>query len=546
MSTLKHEPEKLGLSVREELLRFHSKYYSSNLMSVCLLGKESLDELQAYVGEIFSEITNKNLPYIDFPPEPFGQDTLATKKFVVPVQDLRNMSISWVIPDYREKYEANPANYISHLVGHEGDGSLLSELKRRGWCNHLYAGARREARGFQFFNITLDLSDEGSEHVDEIIKLVYQYLNMLKSERPLRWIYDELNDLGKISFNFKDKEKPIHLVSSLSADMHVYAMERVLSAGYYLTKFEPELIESLYKYLVPDKMRVTLISKKFQGHTDKVEKWYGTEYRMEKMNQHQLQELNSCGKNSAFSLPPKNTFIPSNLELIKHDEWLHDLPKIPRIIYNTSLARLWYKEDAKFLLPKAVLKFEIRNPIVYFNPTHVNMSNLFVELLKDSLTEYSYAAELAGLKYNINPSNYGMNVSLSGFSDKMNVLLETVFERIASFRVDPQRFNVLKESYQRSLANFEAEQPYKHAVYYTTLLISEKGWTKQQLLDAINDFTIDDLQNFIPKLLTSGIFIESVMFGNLHKNVKFILFKFFLIYKKGLFLKIFNYENYFC
>ena len=166
------------------------------------------------------------------------------------------------------------------------------------------------------------------------------------------------------------------------------------------------------------------------------------------------------------------------------------------------------------MLPKTVVKFELRNPLVYLDPLNVNMANLYVELLKDSLTEYSYMAELAGLKYSISATNYGLNLSLSGFSDKMHVLLETVVERMASLKIDPQRFNILKESYTRNLINFEAEQPYKHAVYYVTLLISEKGWNKQQLLDCVNDFTVEDLQAFIPKLLTQNIFIESLVFGN--------------------------------
>ena len=66
----------------------------------------------------------------------------------------------------------------------------------------------------------------------------------------------------------------------------------------------------------------------------------------------------------------------------------------------------------------------------------------------------------------------------------------------------------------RALTNFDAKQPYKHAVYYVTLLISEKGWNKQQLLDCVNSFTVDDLQAFIPKLLTQNVFIESLVFGN--------------------------------
>lgn len=513
LQTLKTEPEKLNLNVRDELLNFHSKYYSSNLMQLCLLGNESLDELEKYAVEMFSEIPNKNLSKVDFPTDPYKRDIPANVLYVVPVQDLRQLSISWVIPDSRDSYQSNPSNYISHLVGHEGEGSLLSELKKKGWCNNLYAGARREARGFQFFNLTVDLSEDGGENVEEILKLVHQYLNMLKQEKPYKWIFDEMNDLGKIKFSFKDKEKPIGYVSSIASNMQVYAIEDVLSAGYYLTKFDPEAIQQIFEYLTPEKMKIAVISKKYEGKTDQTEKWYGTEYKMEALNEEILESLKTCGRNDAFKLPSKNSFIPSNLSLINHKST--DLPKFPRLIQSTPLTRLWYKEDTKFLLPKAYLRFEIRNPLVYYDPVNLNMTNLFVELFRDSITEYSYEADLAGLRYGLNPNNYGLNISFSGFNDKMDVLLNKVFERMASFRVDSQRFNILKESYKRNLMNFEAEQPYQHSVYYLTLLISEKGWTKQQLLNTINDFTLEDLQAFIPRLLTHNIFIESIMYGNL-------------------------------
>jgi insulysin len=82
---------------------------------------------------------------------------------------------------------------------------LLSELKKKGWCNNLYAGARREARGFQFFNLTVDLSEDGGENIEEILKLVHQYLNMLKQEKPYKWIFDEMNDLGYLLNSFTNK-----------------------------------------------------------------------------------------------------------------------------------------------------------------------------------------------------------------------------------------------------------------------------------------------------------------------------------------------------
>jgi insulysin len=233
-------------------------------------------------------------------------------------------------------------------------------------------------------------------------------------------------------------------VSSLAGDLHIYSMENILSANYYLTKFDSELIESLYSYLIPEKMRVSVISKKYESRTNLTEKWYGTEYKIEKLTHQLINELKTCQLNDAFHLPPKNTFIPKDFNLVNHQN--NEFFKFPNIIYSSVLSRLWFKEDTKFLLPKAVIKFELRNPLIYTDPVNVNMANLFVELLCDSLTEYTYSAELAGLKYNIKPTNYGLNIGLSGFSDKMDILLETLFERMTTFRIDQQRFNILKES----------------------------------------------------------------------------------------------------
>lgn len=45
------------------------------------------------------------------------------------------------------------------------------------------------------------------------------------------------------------------------------------------------------------------------------------------------------------------------------------------------------------------------------DPLHCNMAYLYLELLKDSLNEYAYAAELAGLNYDLQNTIYGMYVS---------------------------------------------------------------------------------------------------------------------------------------
>ena len=67
-----------------------------------------------------------------------------------------------------------PERYVSHLIGHEGPGSLLSELKNRGWVNSLVAGESSGAKGFAFFGINVDLTEDGIQHTDDIVTLVFQ------------------------------------------------------------------------------------------------------------------------------------------------------------------------------------------------------------------------------------------------------------------------------------------------------------------------------------------------------------------------------------
>ncbi|UYV75847.1 hypothetical protein LAZ67_13001551 [Cordylochernes scorpioides] len=63
--------------------------------------------------------------------------------------------------DYVSQTCVQPARYLGHLIGHEGPGSLLTELKARGWVNQLVAGYREGATGFGFFDVSTDLTLEG-------------------------------------------------------------------------------------------------------------------------------------------------------------------------------------------------------------------------------------------------------------------------------------------------------------------------------------------------------------------------------------------------
>ncbi|XP_026869909.2 insulin-degrading enzyme isoform X1 [Electrophorus electricus] len=512
--TLETRPSQDGIDIRQELLKFHSTFYSSNLMGLCVLGRESLDELTSMVVKLFGEVENKSVPIPEFPEHPFQEEHLRQFYKVVPIKDIRNLYVTFPIPDLQKYYKSNPGHYLGHLIGHEGPGSLLSELKAKGWVNTLVGGQKEGARGFMFFIINVDLTEEGLLHVEDIVFHMFQYIQKLRTEGPQEWVFQECKDLNTVAFRFKDKERPRGYTSKVAGLLHYYPLEEILAAEYMLEDFRPDLIEMVLKKLQPENVRVAVVSKSFEGQTNKTEEWYGTQYKQESISDEVIKKWQNADLNGKFKLPMKNEFIPTNFEIYPLEK---DAPAYPSLIKDTAMSKVWFKQDDKYFLPKACLNFEFFSPFAYVDPLHCNMAYLYLELLKDSLNEYAYAAELAGLNYDLQNTIYGMYLSVKGYNDKQHILLKKIIEKMATFEIDEKRFDIIKEAYMRSLNNFRAEQPHQHAMYYLRLLMTEVAWTKDELKEALDDVTLPRLKAFIPQLL-SRLHIEALLHGNITKQ----------------------------
>uniref|UniRef100_T1ISN5 Insulin-degrading enzyme n=1 Tax=Strigamia maritima TaxID=126957 RepID=T1ISN5_STRMM len=512
--TLDEIPKSNGINVREELLKFHSQWYSSNIMALAVLGKESLDDLQDLVVNLFSGVTNKNIEIPEWTTHPFGEKELRKTITVVPVKDIRNLNITFPIPDLQQYYKTSPGHYLGHLIGHEGPGSLLSELKAKGWVNTLMGGLKTGAKGFGFFIVGVDLTEEGIDHVDDIVTHVFQYLNMLKRDLPEKWIFKECADLNSMTFRFKDKERPQTYTCALAGLLHMYPVQEVLCGPYLMTEYKEDLIMHILNMLVPEKIRVSVIGKKFEESAEKEETWYKTKHDIKDISEDVLDKWCNAGFNSNLTLPSPNEFIPTNFELIKFDE---EVSALPTLLKNSALTRLWFKQDNEFLLPKAVINFEFVSPLTYLDPLHCNMAYMLVQLFRDALTEYTYAADLAGLSYNLTNTKYGMILSVKGYNDKQHVLVEKIMEKFTNFEINPKRFDILKEAYIRGLKNFHAEQPHQHAIYYTSVLLAETAWTKEELLESAEDLTLIRMQSFVAELL-SKCHIEGLIHGNVNSK----------------------------
>ncbi|KAK1138814.1 metalloprotease [Aspergillus melleus] len=522
LQTLKEEPQKRGVDVRSEFIKFYEKHYSANRMKLVVLGRESLDEMEQWVGELFAGVKNKDLPQNRWDDvQPWLPSDMCKQIFAKPVMDSRSIDIFFPFLDEEFLYESQPSRYISHLIGHEGPGSILAYVKAKGWANGLSAGVMPVCPGSAFFTVSIRLTQEGLNQYREVAKVVFEYIAMLKEREPEQWIFDESKNLAEVEFRFKQKSPASRFTSRLSSVMQKQLPREWLLSGSLFRKFDPELIKKALSYFRADNFRMIIVSQDIPGNWDCKEKWYGTEYKVEDVPQDFMASIHEAlattpeKRLSALHMPHKNEFVPTRLSVEKKE--VSECAKTPKLIRHDDHVRLWFKKDDQFWVPKATVHITLRNPLVWTTPANLVKAKFYCELVRDALVEYSYDAELAGLDYHLSASVFGLDVSVGGYNDKMAVLLEKVLTSMRDLEIKQDRFDVIKERLTRAYKNAEYQQPFYQVGDYTRYLTAEKTWINEQYAAELEHIEAKDIACFYPQLLSQN-HIEILAHGNLYKE----------------------------
>ncbi|KIY01767.1 uncharacterized protein Z520_01905 [Fonsecaea multimorphosa CBS 102226] len=524
LQTLRDEPEKKGVKIRDEFIRFYERHYSANRMKLVVLGRESLDELENWVVELFSEVKNKDLPLNRWDDiEVLSKDQLSTEIYAKPVMESRSLEISFPWQDEEDMFETQPARYISHLIGHEGPGSILAYLKDRGLAQTLSAGYHPVCPGSAFFEIDIGLTPDGLKNYHEIVKIVFRYIGMMKATPPVAWMHEEMKNMAEVDFRFRQKSPASRFTSAISCVLQKPELPRnwLLSSTSKFRKFDAQAIAQAMQYLREDNFRLMLVAQDYPGDWDQKEKWYGTEYKVERIPTDVLSDIRRALSDSKsdripeLHLPHKNEFIPTKLDVEKLDVKVP--AKAPKLLRNDDKVRLWWKKDDAFWVPKANLYIKVRNTVTSANIANYVKTNLFIDLVKDALSSYSYDAEISGLSYAIGPNMVGFDISVHGYNDKMAVLLEKILTTIRTIEIRTDRFEIIKERTARRYKNWAYQQPYYQIGDYTRWLLNERSWMNDAYAKELPHVTVDDIRTFVPELLQQS-HIEVLAHGNLYKE----------------------------
>ncbi|KAI3367564.1 hypothetical protein L3Q82_026419, partial [Scortum barcoo] len=552
--TLKQEPKKKKINVYKRLRAFWKKYYSAHYMTLAVQSKEKLDTLEEWVREIFSKVPNNGLPQPDFSDmlDPF--DTPAFNKLyrVVPVRKVHALNITWALPPQEKYYRVKPLHYISWLIGHEGTGSILSLLRKKCWALALFGGNSEtgfdQNTTYSIFSISITLTDEGFQNFYEVTHLVFQYLKMLQTLGPqqrhchshthtvsynnrpdvlvfkqnimyslylallcLVGIYEEIQKIEANEFHYQEQIDPIEYVEDICENMQMFPKDDFLTGDQLMFEFNPEVISAALCLLTPEKANLMLLSPEHEGQCPLREKWFGTQYSVEDIQQEWMEcWTGNLELSSDLHLPAENKFIATDFTLKPSD---YPDTEFPVRIADSDRGCLWYKKDNKFKIPKAYIRFHLISPVIQKSAKNVVLFDLLVNILGHNLAEPAYEAEVAQLEYKLVAGEHGLVIKVKGFNHKLPLLFHLIIDHLADFSASPDVFSMFAEQLKKTYFNILIK-PEKLSKDVRLLILEHSRWSMVEKYQALMaGLTSDELMEF-SRSFRAKLYAEGLVQGN--------------------------------
>ncbi|XP_018306505.1 nardilysin-like [Mycetomoellerius zeteki] len=430
----------------EELVKFKRRHYSAHRIKLVVQASLPLDTMENNVSMCFSDVLNNGLPPDDFTQfkNDYFFDTPAFQQMykVSYSHTFNRLQVTWPMPSLFDFYKSKPHQYISWIIEHKGKGSLTSYLRKKWNCevtmyNNSFMPASchynfMHTSMYTLLNLTVILSYEGLQHLEEILNAIFSFINLLKETGPQKRIYDELRKIRENNFRFSEEDVAEFNVIDLSRSMHFYPSRDYITGNKLHFEYNAKDIQQCLNYLTPEAANIMIFTNK-DFELNEVKEWSKTKYTdVEKsiVPQEWVEHWKSIEAPLDIHLPLPNTFLPSDYSLMSVPA---AVPKYPKQLISDSTAEIWYHPYSKIRLPKCYMYFHLISSLGLLSPKNAALMDMYCDVLSFLLIEKLYPATAAGINYEISVTEKGITLKIYGFNDKMPFLLKTIEEYMVAY-----------------------------------------------------------------------------------------------------------------
>ncbi|CAK90667.1 unnamed protein product (macronuclear) [Paramecium tetraurelia] len=544
----------------KELVKFHSQFYSANIMS--LVVKSNYPDMAKWIREQsdFSQIPNLNLKKRSKLHLPLKKTGLMVKYKTN--GDKNQLIIAYQLDSPRTTKKSKTLPMIASLIKSKHKEGLLDYLVRQKMALNVDAGTFLEGNGdFTFFLIEIELI-EGVDELKVAETVTGYFNNMLdqffqevdKNEinyTPyLEEIWQQYKQLQLSQYNYLDNNH-YPTVQQIAHNLNYFDYTDAMSIEFLYEEFQPE---SIYNYLTemlnPSNIVIFHGSPKFTNLKQSSE-LYRLEYEIMTLSREQIKKLSSAvttkvvlfdwvkSKQLPLLLPKINTFIPKDFSIkslcreqtsfiqaplvfkskedcIQHEKEYETINHYPLMIKRTVETKAWWKLQRQFQVP------QIFTGVMFNTPKSINslkdklLIQVFNTLVTDNLNQEIQEAIDAGYQFQFTPSIKGVSLELYGWSDNYQSFFEKVLQSISNLKYDS--FSQVKQKLMIYYNNIYQDKLFRVAMSeYLNQVVQAQYYTAELFLEELNILDLESLQQFHSNYF-SNFRVSSFVSGNILRS----------------------------
>lgn len=512
--------ETLSQISQESLIEFYREHYSANLMNLVIYSNRSLDELQEIVLEKFSPIENKDKEAFSTDQPMMAEAYSGHIAVIKPVKNIRTLTLFWEFPaDFAKLTDHHPSDIVSYVLGHEGEESLLAQLKRENLAEGLQAGGFAEGKSHFVFHLKVDLTQQGVGKKEQVITRVFQAIARLQQSGISEALFKEAKQTALMRYQYQSRQSPYHMVQNHARGLTEEALETYPEWSEIPQKYDRGSIKKFLSLMSVDRCHFQLIAgpQLTDIRPDRVERWTGAEFSIYAINDRQLAEWRNALPHDNIKLPRPNPLLPESLAL-KHTLAPLDSVPVPTALVDDEWGKVYFAPDHYYGVPKVSWDFTIHTPAIDLrDPKSVILADLYVKSVEEALEAYGYYALMAGLQYAVEAKDSGIRVVISGYDNKARRLLNEVLKTLITVEPTPEQFAVYSASLSSDYENIERSGPLTLATESLRSILFERYLTSELKTKYVRLATREQLLSFRDQIFEKT-YIEGMLFGNQNES----------------------------
>jgi len=502
----------------EELKRWFEAHYTPEEMRAVLYSSLPLPEMIDLAATCLGQVPQRahSQRYIDQPLS--SEKQVGHLLYLKPVRDLKQLSLIWEVPEeYLVDLDCPVANLVTYAIGHGGDKSLEALLKRQGLALSVGAGGEKLSRDQGLFSIEIELTDEGIQQREKVIETCFAAIARLKQQSIPRYLFDEMQKIALLQYQYPSQEEPFHLVSGHVADMLYEPFSTYPERTRLPSHYSTDAIDGFIDNLTPEACIFVLTASPeiAKWSPNRRETWMGAEYRLDPISEEKLLAWAAMPPHPEVELPQPNPFMPQKVLLYTTTQ--EEKPRIEgREIASSALGSAYCCQDRYYLVPEVAYSFSVTSPLFDGSSKSRVLQDLMLEILDTETSQLRSYGEAAHLHAESGVHKGKLYLKIEGCSEGANAFSEKMLLALRSLTPSNEEFDRIRTSLASRYRNQLCEIAFFQGIEAAADLILPDAPTSQEKLSQLEQLSHEQFLASYQEMLAQS-HLEAFFYGNLEE-----------------------------